>query len=296
MLLLSILKSAQSCLQDTSIRRDLDSPYWGELKVVAECYKTQILVDEATDFSPVQVGCMAALSDPMTRSFFACGDFNQRLSKWGCRDEEQLRWAVGGLKTMRIATGYRQSRELRSLTRVLIRIGKGSDDEVVLPEHANLPGVQPVLGENIASDMELGRWLTQRVAEIEKEVQQLPTIAVLVPNEAQVEPTAAAANEALSEQNINAVACRDGKNLGQDNDIRVFDVRYIKGLEFEAVFFRDIDQMIDQYPDLFDKFIYVGATRAATYLGLTCAGTLPEPLAPMRFMLASEFKMGTAAT
>ena len=30
--------------------------------------------------------------------------------------------------------------------------------------------------------------------------------------------------------------------------------------------------LADLRPTLFDKYLYVGATRAATYLGLTCTG------------------------
>jgi hypothetical protein len=33
---------------------------------------------------------------------------------------------------------------------------------------------------------------------------------------------------------------------------------------------------------LFDRYLYVGATRAATYLGLVCRGGLPERLKPTR--------------
>ncbi len=48
-------------------------------------------------------------------------------------------------------------------------------------------------------------------------------------------------------------------------------MKHIKGLEFEAVFFVGIDELAEREPELFDKFLYVGATRAATYLGLTSA-------------------------
>jgi DNA helicase IV len=57
--------------------------------------------------------------------------------------------------------------------------------------------------------------------------------------------------------------------------VRVFNVRHIKGLEFEAVFFVGIDRLAEVYPDLFANYLYVGATRAATYLGLTCEQDLP---------------------
>lgn len=55
--------------------------------------------------------------------------------------------------------------------------------------------------------------------------------------------------------------------------------RNIKGLQFEAVFFVNVDDLAVREPDLFGKYLYVGATRAATYLGLTCGGmTLPPKI------------------
>jgi hypothetical protein len=49
------------------------------------------------------------------------------------------------------------------------------------------------------------------------------------------------------------------------------------------VFFVGIDDLAARQPDLFDKFLYVGATRAAMYLGLTTdADALPARLASLR--------------
>jgi superfamily I DNA/RNA helicase len=62
----------------------------------------------------------------------------------------------------------------------------------------------------------------------------------------------------------------------------VFDIQHIKGLEFEAVFFVGIDLLAERMPDLFQRFFYVGATRAATYLGITCQGDLPARLEATR--------------
>jgi hypothetical protein len=59
----------------------------------------------------------------------------------------------------------------------------------------------------------------------------------------------------------------------------VFDVQHIKGLEFEAVFFVGVDQLAQRYPDLFEKYLYVGATRAAMFLGMTSStAMLPEKM------------------
>jgi DNA helicase IV len=97
-------------------------------------------------------------------------------------------------------------------------------------------------------------------------------------------------DDVLSEHNIQCVACPSGKAMGNDNDIRVFDIQHIKGLEFEAVFFVDIDELAARNPDLFDKYLYVGATRAATYLGITCRDDLPQKLAPLSEQFAESFR------
>ena len=282
MLLLAILLDAKALLGSAPIRRDIQSAFWSALRPIHDSYRNQILLDEATDFSPVQLACISALTHPVTRSFFACGDFNQRLTVWGTRTMAEFEWATESIDTKRITRGYRQSKELDSFARQLVSIAGTTGHDVALPEHAETTGVSPILAENISGDSDVGHWLACRITEIEEFVGQLPSIAILVPEEDQVAPLAEALGDALFEQNINVVACLDGQSLGQDNDIRVFDVQHIKGLEFEAVFFKDVDRLVELYPTLFDKFLYVGATRAATYLGITCTTTLPGAFSSLR--------------
>ena len=283
------MMSSSTLLASAEVRRNLQDPFWTTLQPIHDLYRNQIFADEATDFSPVQLACMSTLSHPATRSFFACGDFNQRLSNWGARSVEQISWANSGIAIERITISYRQSRELNEFARKIVRIREGADYEIDLPAHVDREGVSPVLAENMRSNAEVGIWLANRVTEIESFVGQLPSIAILVPEEHQVIPVAKALGEALAEQNVNVVACSNGQVIGQDSDIRVFDAQHIKGLEFEAVFFKDIDRLAEVYPDLFDKFLYVGATRAATYLGLTCSSTLPGSISDLRSMFSQNW-------
>ena len=97
-------------------------------------------------------------------------------------------------------------------------------------------------------------------------------------DESAVGTLADALGEALTNQNIRVVACYGGQVRGRDNAVRVFNAQHIKGLEFEAVFFVGIDRLAKAYPELFGNFLYVGATRAATYLGLTCEQELPDSI------------------
>jgi superfamily I DNA and RNA helicase len=159
----------------------------------------------------------------------------------------------------------------------------GGDARAVLPDNVENDGVHPVLATGLRAPEQIVGWLAKRIVEIERFTETLPSVAVLVNSEGDVRSTAAALNTALLALNIRVVPCSDGQVMGQENDIRVFDVQHIKGMEFEAVFFIGIDQLAEKSPRLFDKYLYVGATRAATYLGLTCAGDrLPQKIAPLQ--------------
>ena len=70
----------------------------------------------------------------------------------------------------------------------------------------------------------------------------------------------------------------------------MYEVEHIKGLEFEAVFFLDVDVLREREPELFERYLYVGATRAASFLGLTCRnGELPDQLALLEDTLADHW-------
>ena len=287
-ILLALLRNARAMLDDTTFVRRLGDRAPQILSDVSRLQRNQILVDEATDFSPIQLACMATLCSPWTDSFFACGDFNQRLTVWGTRSTEHLKWIFKDLAVREIDVAYRQSRRLNELAAILASSEGSSTTR--LPEHVDNEGVRPVFGAGLGELAELVKWLSARITEIESFSGQLPSIAVLVNEPEMLAPLAEGISTALAGHNIRAVACPDGQVMGQENDVRVFEVEHIKGLEFEAVFFVDVDKLEELEPALFDKYLYVGATRAATYLGITCsAPLLPSSLAHVEALFAPHW-------
>lgn len=291
LMLLSVMRAASSLLQDRTILRNVDDPAYSLLKDYLSLVKNQVMVDEATDFSPVQLACMGSLASPGIQSFFACGDFNQRITAWGSRSTAEMRWAFPKIEVRPIQVSYRHSRQLNQLAIELVRLSSGENVDVALPKDVDNEGVAPVLGTSLAQPGEIVDWLAQRIIEIERLTRPLPSVAILVNDEAEVGPLADGLKEALSDENLNVVACYKGQFAGQENDIRVFDVQHIKGLEFEAVFFVGVDTLATTKPDLFDKYLYVGATRAATYLALTCTGAaLPRNIEALQKSFATDWK------
>jgi DNA polymerase III delta prime subunit len=282
-MLLCTMRAASGLVQDRTVRRNIDQPSYAVLKDFQSIVRNQIMVDEATDFSPITLACMGALSNPAIQSFFACGDFNQRITSWGSRNADEMRWAFPKIGIKPIQVSYRHTRQLNCLASEIVRLCSGETVEAVLPKNVENDGWAPVLGVDLTGRDETVSWLAARIIEIERLTKPLPSVAILVNDEAEVGRLADSLKAALTDQNLNVIACYKGQSVGQDSDIRVFDVQHIKGLEFEAVFFVGIDTLAVQRPELFDKYLYVGATRAATYLGLTCVGSdLPEKIRPLK--------------
>ena len=257
-------------------------PDW--LLPITQSYVPQVYVDEATDFSAVQLAALMELSHPGLRSWFACGDFRQRITLTGIGSESELRWieetcgAESAIELKSIEVFYRQSERLREFSEAI-------DPDLHILQNMTQSAYQddppPLLLEG-ADWAGASSWLALRVTEIEKALGELPSIAVFVNGDDKIGPTVAAAVEPLRDHSIKIVGCPEGRIVGDAQEVRVFDVRHIKGLEFEAVFFIGLDDFAEVEPELFHRFFYVGATRAATYLGITCRNELPDRLKPVR--------------
>ncbi|WP_432784432.1 hypothetical protein AAEX37_01398 [Oligella sp. MSHR50489EDL] len=300
LVLLTSLRNIKYLLNERYIAQNIEETRFQELQGFGEdLFKDQILVDEATDFSVLQLACMEALSNPKLSSFFACGDFNQRLTNQGIKDISLLEWISPKLKTMRINTIYRQSPKLNDFAHSILDLMEGGDKDArsELSLNISYKGLPPVLLENQGSIEELSDWITKRILEIESIVNHnhqgeklLPSTIVLVPNEESVREITSVLNDFLEEYNLKAVACIDGQVIGEAHDVRVCNIAYIKGLEFESAFFVGVDQLLKENPDLFYKFLYVGSTRAANYLGITCEDKLPEEMEVLRHHFGSSWK------
>jgi UvrD-like helicase C-terminal domain len=124
--------------------------------------------------------------------------------------------------------------------------------------------------------------------EVEDSIGRLPSIAIFVDGDGLIDGVVDDIRPLLATRNIPVAGCKEGKVVGDEREVRVFDVQHIKGLEFEAVFFVSVDRLAEGIPDLFPRFVYVGVTRAATYLGVTCEGALPPRLELLRPHFGTE--------
>ena len=64
---------------------------------------------------------------------------------------------------------------------------------------------------------------------------------------------------------IDVKDCSGGDKLAANDTVRIFPIEKVKGMEFEVVFFYDIDKI----KNLVERYLYVGLSRATFYLGVT---------------------------
>lgn len=244
------------------------------LQPVLDRYIVQVMVDEATDFSCVQLAATIELSHPRVRSWLACGDFKQRITREGIADAADVSWIQqvtgASVDISEITTDYRQTPKLHAFAEAIATGTAKPDIPATDDPHAIL--VENIHGAHLAA------WLSERVLDVERSVGRLPSIAIFVDGDDKIEPLVESIRPLLAEHNARIVACHEGRVVGNEQEVRVFDIEYIKGLEFEAVFIVGLDELATRLPDLFDRYLYVGVTRAATFLGVTCNRKLPNKL------------------
>ena len=281
LVILASLRTANDILKNYRDSRNAGLPTAGVLANVRYMQRAQILVDEATDFSPTQLACMYEIAHPLMNSFFLCGDINQRLTSYGLKSFDDLNFISSKIRREPINVSYRQTRLLVDLAKHAATISGSKLEDIELPKHLDVYGVSPVWQPNLKETADIAEWLAQRIIEVDRQTDGKSTIAVLLNDEESIEQLATELSENLEEINLPAVACLRGKVIGNNREVRIFDISHIKGLEFEAVFFVDLDQTITKHSDLFPKYLYVGATRAAKYLGITFSGEIPDRVSPL---------------
>ncbi len=244
--------------------------------------KPVIGIDEATDFSIIDLLAISSFRHPELSSVTLSGDIMQRMTTDGLTSWEDFSTMVSGTERMNLEVSYRQSPTLLSLAQSIYEnsTGNKANYKSYIEKDEAEPKPLILVSED---DAEKLNWIAERIIEIYKAYgDSIPSIAIFLPNESQLEGFANRLGnlDTLSDVGILVKACRNGEVLGDKNTVRIFSIDKIKGLEFEAVFFHNLDELQTQNlpSDLLLKYLYVGLSRATFYLGLTVSQDLNSDL------------------
>jgi superfamily I DNA/RNA helicase len=242
--------------------------------------KPVIGIDEATDFSIIDLLAINSFRHPQLSSVTLSGDIMQRMTNNGLTSWDDFSSIVPGTERKDLQVSYRQSPTLLSLAKDIYKKSTGQEanyESYIAKDQAE---PKPLMFISQNEDYKL-QWIADRILEIYRAYgDSIPSIAIFLPEENQLESFATMLGglDTLADVGILVKGCRDGQVLGDKNTVRVFSIKVIKGLEFESVFFHNIDELQEQKidSDLFLKYLYVGLSRATFYLGITASKRPPE--------------------
>ena len=225
-------------------------------------------IDEATDFSICDIYAMQSLLSREFSSLTLCGDMMQRMTSYGINSWNELDGVVANITPVEMKTSYRQSKKLLEVARQLYK-----DTLNEMPSYKafmksnKVPAPLAYVDENELSKIE---WISKRISEVYRAYgEQLPSIAIFVTDKGYIQRFV----ERLQETEfftINKIKVLDGTNESNipESHICVYPIDVVKGMEFDVVFFHNIDKS-DADMELVKRYIYVGVSRAAFFLGIT---------------------------
>jgi superfamily I DNA/RNA helicase len=245
-------------------------PYFKSFK---ENSRPVIGVDEATDFHVMDLIAIHSFGDLDISSITYSGDLMQRMTSFGLKNWTELSLLVDNFHVKELTISYRQSFTLLNVAKAVYENAtqKVANYTSYLEEDISEP--KPLLFQYDDKQCAID-WIATRVHEIYTAYgDAIPSIAIFLPSENELESFAKELGEMdeLADVGIKVKACRNGEVLGDTNTIRVFSRQFIKGLEFEAVFFHNVDKLEDniEHQENLLKHLYVGLSRATLYLAVT---------------------------
>ena len=98
----------------------------------------------------------------------------------------------------------------------------------------------------------------------------MPSVAILVGDDVNIQEMI----NIMSDQNIlNGIPiedCSENRESETKKCVRIFRLSDVKGMEFEVVFFYDIDKALEgQTKKMMRRYLYVGVSRATSHLAAT---------------------------
>lgn len=241
------------------------------VKAYIENAKPVIMVDEATDYSVLDYYFMASFRHYEYNSLTLCGDIMQGLNANGIESWDNLKKSVlPDLKVFELKVSYRQTPTLLEMSKRLYKDDQGKDAPYDTNMEKSDAEVSPIcfISDNQSKKI---NWIAKRICEIYRRYDDnLPAVAILVGDEVDVDEMVEEMQDLDILNGFSILNCTNGNTSNEMKCIHIFRLSEVKGMEFEAVFFYDIDAALMGQPHkMMRRYLYVGVSRATSHLAAT---------------------------
>ena len=225
-------------------------------------------IDEATDFSICDIYAMQSLLTRDFSSLTLCGDMMQRMTSYGIKSWGELNGVVVNPTIVEMKTSYRQSKKLLEVARQLyMDTIEETPSYRAFMKSNKVPAPLVYIDENELNKID---WISKRIAEVYRAYgEQLPSIAIFVTDKGYIPRFLERLQntEFFKEKEIKVLDGTCDTSIPESH-ICIYPIDMVKGMEFDVVFFHNIDAS-NLDVDLLKRYIYVGVSRAAFFLGIT---------------------------
>lgn len=246
-----------------------------------QCYRPIIGVDEATDYTIFDYYAISSLRHPEFSCVTLTGDIMQGLVENGITGWQQLKNGLifPKLDVEELTVSYRQSPKLMSLAAHIYKNATGKNSPYTSTEEDSAAIPYPLWYRN-DDEEEKGFWIIQRILELKRFYEgAMPSVAVFVDKKDTVQRLTEILKDEdgeaeLEAAGIDVVDCSNELTDAAPDKVRIFPIEMVKGLEFQVVFFHDIEKIPNS--KILDKYLYVGLSRATYHMAVTSGTELNE--------------------
>lgn len=236
-----------------------------------ENVKPVIGIDEATDYSEIDYYFMTSFHHYDYSSITLCGDIMQGLNDNGIKNWNQLKeFVLPNLSIVELKTSYRQLPTLLDMTQQMYIDDRGVEAPYSTKKIRSDSEPAPICFVSDDED-EKAEWIAKRIIEVYKSYNEtMPSVAIFVGDSVDIRNLVDLINDQDYLNGIQIYDCSENRTAPSTKAVRVFRLSEVKGMEFEVVFFYDIDTALSECSsDIMRRYLYVGASRATTHLAAT---------------------------
>ena len=241
----------------------------------ADAYKENVKpvigIDEATDYSVIDYYFMASFRHYEYSTITLCGDIMQGLNDNGIKDWNQLKdFVLPNLMVCELKTSYRQLPSLLDMSKQMYFDDRKVEAPYETKKKRSDDEPAPICFISDDED-EKAEWIAKRIIEVYKTYDEsMPSVAIFVGDDVNITNLVELINDQDYLNGIQIYDCSENRTAPNTKSVRVFRISEVKGMEFEVVFFYDIDTALSGCSSaIMRRYLYVGASRATTHLAAT---------------------------
>jgi hypothetical protein len=226
--------------------------------------KPVIGIDEATDYSVMDYYMMYSFRHYDYNAVTLCGDIMQGLNTNGIMSWSEVQKVLPKLEVTELKTSYRQIPTLVDMSRSIF-----FDEQGELPPYHSVREKaegepQPLVMISDDEDEKI-EWMVARLREVYAAYnKEMPSVGVFIPNDESVDRFV---RRLCEEDDLGEIRIESGSETTASRAVKVYVLNEVKGMEFEVVFFYDLDKSLqDDDREMMSRYLYVGISRATSHL------------------------------